>query len=197
MKKGKNIDGNIKIFHKIPNFDADTNSIGINSLTDLQLEAYGYFDVVDNPITVYQRYGKLLPEHLINKKYITPIEDFTAQEVIDYDNQIAIQTSNALDNAEYSEIEENLRSAGERKFNRIRFRLRKKRENSTINANNFLKLRKDITPLILPLLQGDFDISKEMLDAFALTNPYANANQLAILTFAQQVVNNYIIKNNI
>jgi len=194
MKKGKNIDGNIKIFHKIPNFDADTNSIGINSLTDLQLEAYGYFDVVDNPITVYQRYGKLLPEHLVGNQYITPIEDFTAQEVIDYDLQQIVIAEQQLANDASAQIEMTFRQDGEQAYNRIKYRIKRANTDGTITKNQYKLVRKFLSPAIYPLNFGDWDIAQDNLNA--LQEP-TNAKLLFILNNVKQIVNDYIIENNI
>ena len=194
MKKGKNIDGNIKIFHKIPNFDADTNSIGINSLTDLQLEAYGYFDVVDNPITVYQRYGKLLPEHLVGNQYITPIEDFTAQEVIDYDLQQIVIAEQQLANDASAQIEMTFRQDGEQAYNRIKYKIKRANTDGTITKNQYKLVRKFLSPAIYPLNFGDWDIAQDNLNAL---QELTNAKLLFILNKVKQIVNDYIIENNI
>jgi len=194
MKKGKNIDGNIKIFHKIPNFDVDTNSIGINSLTDLQLEAYGYFDVIDNPITVYQRYGKLLPEHLVGNQYITPIEDFTAQEVIDYDLQQIVIAEQQLANDASAQIEMTFRQDGEQAYNRIKYKIKRANTDGTITKPQYKLVRKFLSPAIYPLNFGDWDIAQDNLNALT---PPTNAKLLFILNKVKQIVNDYIIENNI
>ena len=193
MKKGKNIDGNIKIFHKIPNFDADTNSIGINSLTDLQLEAYGYFDVIDNPITVYQRYGKLLPEHLVGNQYVTPIEDFTAQEVIDYDLQQIVIAEQQLANDASAQIEMTFRQDGEQAYNRIKYKIKRANTDGTITKNQYKLVRKFLSPAIYPLNFGDWDIAQDNLNALT---PPTNAKLLFILNKVKQIVNDYITENN-
>ncbi len=88
---GKNV-GDIYVVNTLPRKWNGWDNYNSPNHSDVQF-ADGWRDVIEPNITVHQRYGQIfLSGTPPNDFYTYPVEDFTAQEIIDFDN---LQAKNA------------------------------------------------------------------------------------------------------
>ncbi len=81
---------------------------------------------------------------------------------------------------------------GQELYRKIKNRIRRKLDNSTITLTQFNAIRRTLRPAIIPLTTGDWDITQEYLNAIT---PPINAKLLLILNNIKGLVDDYINEN--
>ena len=180
--KAININGKIKLYGKLPNVWG--NIINFSKSSEEVIKEKGFFDVIQPILTTYQKQGDIFFDD-INKIFTYTVIDFTQEEIERYDES-------KLDNDISAKKEMKYEDDGQRLYRKIKNRIRRKLDNSTITLNQFNAIRRTLRPEILPLTTGDWDIAQENLNALT---PPTNAKLLAILNNIKGQVDDYITNN--
>jgi hypothetical protein len=198
MEKAIKIDGIIRLhssFGAFKNPYTGESVIGFKYATDEQLYNWGFRNVIVPSATTYQRLGSIYYEEYImdasgnttGNYYTYPVIDFTQQEIDDYDQGI-------LDNDIHTRKIYKLEDDGDVFFKRIKAIIERNVSTSAITQTQGFGFRKNLSPVIRPLREGDWDIAKENLDNM---NTPADPTVASILSGITGMIDTYIIDNNI
>ena len=179
--------GQIKL---LSDFKSFKNILNIQNAPDNKLYELGFKDVVYPPLSEFQRHGELYYLELTidasgttSGGYFTcDIVDWTQQEIDDYFYNLHLKEQLKF------------QKDGKKAFNEIKIRLIQAERNGLITKAQLLGFKKILMPELRPLLDGDWDIARNNLDA--LQDP-TNQTVLNIVNQIKAKILDYIISNNI
>lgn len=168
------------------NFSTFKNIINIQQASEQQIYDLGFRDVIIPIISSTQSLGEIYFDNT-NDVWTYYIIEKTQEELDEDLYQLEFQD-------EFADLENKHEEDGKQLYRRIKFKIRKLLANGTITLTQFNTVRRFLRPAILPLNTGDWDIAKENVDALIIPT---NTKLLAILNTVKDLINDYIIKNNI
>lgn len=176
-------------------FQTFGKSIGFKHATEKQLYDWGFREVIIPEITQYQRLGRIYFKEFIQLTGGTTTGNYFTYQVQDFTQlEMDIIEDDELDSDESALLEDKYEKDGLLAYKRIKNRIRRAKDTNHITKNQFNTIRRFIRPAILPITTGDWDIAKENLDSLSEPN---NVKLLNILKIVKDIVDNYIIDNEI
>lgn len=161
------------VWNNIHNYNSINNTV--------QQIADGWRDVVQPTKTVYQKNGAIFYDGS-NDNYTYTVVDFTAQEIIDYDQDV-------LDNDADSQLEDEHITNGLRMSKRIKNAIRRDYTANVITEPQFNGFKRNLRPAMTFLKEGEWQLAKEDLDALAVPS---DPEVLALLTSIKANVDDYV-----
>jgi len=147
-------------------------------------QAEGFYNVIQPTVTQYQRLETLIASDFNGSEWVYRVYNFTAQEIIDFDNQ---QAENIITN----DLDAKERD-GEKFFKELRNLVRKHYNLGNITGPQYKGIRTLLQPAIQPLRYGDWDLCQDNLNAIT---PPSNAKMLTLYNFIKNKVDSYINTN--
>jgi hypothetical protein len=160
MIYARNENGTVRTYNVLSN-NYDINGVRHN-LSVLPIETInseGFYELIKPTITQYQRLEPLLPSDLVGNQYIQRVYNFTAQEIIDYDEA---QIDNSIDND--LDIKQ---QDGEQFFIKVRRKVRRFYNDGNITKVQYETIRISLQPVIQPLRYGDWDIAQNVINGIS------------------------------
>ena len=146
-------------------------------------EDEGFYEVIVPTITQYQRLEDLIPSDFNGTNWVQRVYDFTAQEVIDYDE---LQIENAI-----SQDLNTKQQDGETFFVQVRNKIRRFYNDGNINQTQYKSIRTSLQPVLQPLRYGDWDVAQDNINA--ISRPSGQLGNL--YDFLKNKIDTYIIDN--
>jgi len=178
--KAITVNSEIIVRSQIPNIWNNVHNYNSVNNTAQQI-ADGWRDVVEPSKTNYQKNGAIFYDGG-NDNYTYAVVDFSAQEIIDYDQ-------NVLDNDADSQLEDTHIVEGLKMSKRIKNAIRRDYTNAVITKTQFNGFKRNLRSSMTFLKEGEWDLAKEDLDALAVpSDPDVNA----LLTSIKANVDEYV-----
>lgn len=172
--KAIQIDGSIKVFYKIPTHWGQTTNF--QKVSEARLYSEGFRDIVAPILTEYQRKGVIYFD-AANDYFTYTVIDFTDQEIADYDQRqldndtVAIALNKRIEDAKQIKI---------RYFAHIR--------RITADKDQAATVREFFFDAMLPLNDGDFELTQKRLDLLTTQNTTLNN----LLTKIKNQIDDYL-----
>jgi hypothetical protein len=189
--KAKNKNGTVVIYSTLPTYyvlngtPINLHSLAQNPANLSTIEAEGFYDVVVPSITVYQRLEPLIPTDFDtpSKTWIQRVYDFTAQEIIDYDNQVI---DNAID-SNFNQQETN----GQDAARALRRYIQRQFNDAVITETQYENIEDSLTPVHNWLQRGRVQRAKNYFNSghADYITPPGDADLLDIYNFIKNKVN--------
>jgi hypothetical protein len=170
--------GSLPTYYKINNVPHNLRNLSVETQ-----EAEGFYSVNTPTITVYQRLEALIPSDFNGTEWVQRVYNFTAQEIIDYDET---QVENAI--AQALDIRE---QDGIALFKRLRNLVNRKHSDAVISNAQYKGIRNTLQPALQPLRYGDWDIAQDNIDDIAPPS----GQLLALYTFIKDKIDTYVLEN--
>lgn len=198
--KAKNQDGIVVEYNVLPiSYKINNIPHNLKKLPEVVHEQEGFFRVVEADITIYQRLESLIPSDLQTDvdidgtvypfAWVKRVYDFTAQEIIDKDNEIADNEAEITINKYIADGLEAIR--------RLRIYLRRKYLEIPLNDAQRESIRRGLKPVVDELREGEwveaqrYFISGE--DVYI--NPPTNSDLLDIYNMIKNKIDQYVTNN--
>ena len=144
------------------------------------LETLGYYFIETPPLTEYQRIGKISIAEIEAGIRISPIVDWTQEEI---DAKIE-----ADEDAEVTDLLQMFERDGNEFYTKVRLVVQKNYKNDVITEVQYKGIKTILEPALRPLKLGDWDLAK---DSIALIDRPTNVKMATLYDFVKTKVDAY------